>query len=203
MIGKVRAARVSTLLVFLGLFCVPRESLAQKYKLEDPVPPGAQAKVLAVQGKVLELTGLASGVAGKAEALGAALRDLGAKTSEMEIRIELSSDVLFDFDKDELRPAAAPALEKVATVLKSYPNASCSIEGHTDSKGTRQYNQRLSDRRAESVKNWLLAHGVTTAMATQGWAETKPVAPNTHPGGRDNPDGRQKNRRVEIVVKKQ
>ena len=182
---------------------MPGEALAQKYKPEDPVPPGAQAKVLAIQGNVLELKGLASGVAGKAEALGAALRDLGAKTTEMEIRIELSSDVLFDFDKDDLRPAAAPALEKVATVLKSYPNASCSIEGHTDGKGTRQYNQRLSDRRAESVKNWLLAHGVTTAMTPRGWAETKPVAPNTHPGGRDNPEGRQKNRRVEIVVKKQ
>jgi outer membrane protein OmpA-like peptidoglycan-associated protein len=65
-----------------------------------------------------------------------------------------------------------------------------------------EYNQKLSERRADAVKNWLLAHGVSSRMTIRGWGATKPVAPNTFPNGRDNPEGRQKNRRVEIVVKK-
>ncbi|HML18154.1 MAG TPA: OmpA family protein [Bryobacteraceae bacterium] len=175
---------------------------AQTYTPDSSVPSGAKGKVLPIQGKVTDLNGLSSGVAGKTQALDAALKDLGAKTTQTEIRIELSSDVLFDFDKADLLPKAIPELEKVATVLKSYPNASCTIEGHTDSKGLRDYNQKLSERRAASVKSWLAAHGVSTSMTTRGWGATKPVAPNALPNGGDDPAGRQKNRRVEIVVKK-
>ena len=176
--------------------------LAQKYKPDDPVPAGAKGEVRPIQGSVVEIKGLALGVAGKTEDLNAALKDLGAKTTPTEIRIELSSDVLFDFDKADLLPKAIPALERVATVLKSYPNAACAIEGHTDGKGLKDYNQRLSERRAASVKTWLAAHGVSSSMTTAGWGATKPVAPNTLPNGRDNPEGRQRNRRVEIVVRK-
>jgi outer membrane protein OmpA-like peptidoglycan-associated protein len=186
----------------LGVFLASQILFAQKYKEEDPIPPGAQGKVLPLQGKVVEIKGVSLGVSGKAQDLNAALKDLGAKTTETEIRIELSSDVLFDFDKADLLPKAIPQLEKVATVLKSYPNASCSIEGHTDNKGLQDYNQKLSERRADSVKNWLLAHGVSSPMTIRGWGAAKPVAPNALPNGRDNPEGRQKNRRVEIVVKK-
>ncbi len=177
-------------------------ALAQKYQPDDPVPPGAQGKVQPLHGDILEIKGLTLGVAGKAEDLNAALKDLGARTTNTEIRIELSSDVLFDFDKADLLPKAIPELEKVATVLKSYPNASCSIEGYTDNKGLKDYNQKLSERRAASVKSWLAAHGVASPMTTRGWGAARPVAPNALPDGRDNPDGRQKNRRVEIVVRK-
>jgi outer membrane protein OmpA-like peptidoglycan-associated protein len=175
---------------------------AQKYKADDAIPPGAHGKVLPIQGKVVDIKGLTLGVAGKSQDLNAALKDLGAKSTQTEIRIELSSDVLFDFDKADLLPKAIPELEKVATVLKSYPNASCSIEGHTDNKGIKEYNQKLSERRAASVKDWLVAHGVSSSMTIRGWGATKPVAPNSLPNGRDDPAGRQKNRRVEIVVKK-
>jgi outer membrane protein OmpA-like peptidoglycan-associated protein len=190
------------LLYLWGLVIGPQWLIAQKYQPDDPIPPGAQGKVLPIQGKVVEIKGLSLGVAGKVQDLDAALRDLGAKTTETEIRIELSSDVLFDFDKADLLPKAIPELEKVATVLKSYPKASCTIEGHTDKKGSEEYNQKLSERRADSVKKWLLAKGLSNPMTIRGWGAKKPVAPNTLPNGRDNPDGRQKNRRVEIVVKK-
>jgi outer membrane protein OmpA-like peptidoglycan-associated protein len=173
-----------------------------QYKPDDPIPPGAQAKVLPLQGRVVEIRGLSLAVASKTEALSAALKDLGAKTTEMEIRIQLSSDVLFDFDKADLLPKAIPTLEKVATVLKSYPNAGATVEGHTDAKGDEQYNQKLSERRAESVRKWLVDYGVSNAVTTAGFGKRKPVAPNTLPNGKDNPEGRQKNRRVEIVVKK-
>jgi outer membrane protein OmpA-like peptidoglycan-associated protein len=166
----------------------------------DPIPPGATAKILPISGKVLEIRGLASGVSGKVEALAAALRDLGAKQTATEVRIALSSDVLFDFDKDVLRPEAGPSLEKVATVINAYPGSSTTIEGHSDSFGKDDYNQRLSERRARSVETWLRAHGVGGALAARGWGEQKPVAPNTNPDGSDNPANRQKNRRVEIVV---
>jgi len=78
----------------------------------------------------------------------------------------------------------------------------CTIGGHTDGKGGKEYNQKLSERRANSVKTWLLGHGASNEMKTQGFGDTKPVAPNTKPDGSDDPDGRQKNRRVEITIKK-
>lgn len=193
--------RSRTLACVLALLMVPVVSAGQM-KPDDPIPPGAKGKVLPIQGKVTGIKGLGLGVSGKTEALAAALTDLGAKSTETEIRIELSSDILFDFDKADLKPQALPQLEKVATVMRSYQNASSTIEGHTDNKGTRAYNQRLSERRADSVRGWLIAHSVTNPMSTQGLAETKPIAPNSHPDGRDNPEGRQKNRRVEIVIKK-
>jgi outer membrane protein OmpA-like peptidoglycan-associated protein len=183
--------------------------LAVQHKPEDPIPPGATAKILPVSGQVSELRGLpselrglASGVAGKVSPVEAALKDLGAKVTALEIRIELSADVLFDFDKADLRGAATPALEKVVAVLGAYPAAAATIDGHTDGKGDDRYNQELSERRAASVRSWLLGHGAHNPMTTRGWGKTKPVAPNTKPGGGDDPDGRQKNRRVEITLKK-
>jgi outer membrane protein OmpA-like peptidoglycan-associated protein len=130
------------------------------------------------------------------------LRDLNAEVRGKQVRIALSADVLFDFDKAELRPEGRPALEKLVTVLKSYPSAKtkATIEGHTDSKGDEKYNQKLSERRAESVRRWLAQNGAAMAMSTKGLGKAKPIAPNTKPDGRDDPEGRQKNRRVEIVV---
>lgn len=145
--------------------------------------------------RILRIIGITRGI-------DSTLKDLGAKVTETEIRIDLAADVLFDFDKADLRPDALPALQKVGEVLKSYPNAPVLIEGHTDSVGNDQYNQQLSERRAASVQRALAARGATNPMATRGWGETKPVAPNTKPDGSDNPEGRQKNRRVEIVVRK-
>lgn len=175
---------------------------AQKYNIEDAIPPGATGKVLPLHGKVTELKGMSSAVAGKVDALGAALKDLGARTTDTEIQIELSSDVLFDFDKSDLRPVAIPSLLKVVTVMQSYPAYVCTIGGHTDGKGGKEYNQKLSERRALSVKTWLAGHGASNPMSTQGFGDTKPVAPNTKPNGSDDPDGRQKNRRVQITLKK-
>jgi outer membrane protein OmpA-like peptidoglycan-associated protein len=192
----------ANLFVMAALVATAGRTSAQDYKPEDPIPPGATGKILPVSGKVTEIKGLASAVAGKVAGLEAALKDLSAKVTEQEIRIELAADVLFDFDKANLRPEAGPALEKVAAVLKSYPNATTTIEGHTDSVGNETYNQGLSERRAVSVKSWLSAHGIGNPMTTRGWGKRKGVAPNTKPDGSDNPEGRQKNRRVEITVKK-
>ena len=155
----------------------------------------AQAKVLDIDGKILEIAGIMLGVEG-------VLKDLGAKVTDREIRIDLAADVLFDFDKYTLRPAANESLKKVAQVAASYPEAPLLIEGHTDGKGTHPYNMTLSENRAAAVKNWLSGNGgvKTSRITTKGWGETKPVAPNSKPDGSDDPGGRQKNRRVEITL---
>jgi outer membrane protein OmpA-like peptidoglycan-associated protein len=191
--------RVLAPLATLGVLAAPSPVLA--HNLEDPVPPDARGMVLPISGQVFEIQGLSSGVAGKTEALQAALKDLGAQVTGQEIRIALAADVLFDFDKASLRPEAKPSLDKVAEVLKSYPKASATIEGHTDGKGDEAYNQKLSERRAESVRVWLAGNGASLTMSTRGWGKKKPIAPNARPDGKDDPDGRQKNRRVEIAVR--
>jgi outer membrane protein OmpA-like peptidoglycan-associated protein len=136
--------------------------------------------------------------------LGGRVQDLNIKETETEIRIEMAADVLFDFDKADIKKEARPSLEKVADVLAGHPRASVSIDGHTDGKGSADYNQKLSESRASSVAHWLEARKELKALrfTTRGFGATKPVAPNTKPDGSDDPDGRQKNRRVEIVVTK-
>ena len=76
------------------------------------------------------------------------------------------------------------------------------ITGHTDSKGSDAYNQRLSLARAQAVKNWFEAKGLQQNYQLEGLGATRPIAPNTHPDGSDNPEGRAQNRRVEIIVNK-
>ncbi len=136
--------------------------------------------------------------------LGGRVEDLKVKETETEIRIEVAADVLFDFDKSDIKKEARPSLEKVAAVLAEHSRSQVEIEGHTDGKGSADYNQKLSDRRAASVARWLKGKGELKRVrfTTKGYGATKPVAPNTKPDGSDDPDGRQKNRRVEIVVKK-
>ncbi len=134
----------------------------------------------------------------------AAPRAIEIKESKTEIRLELAADVLFDFDKADLKPAAQDVLKQVATFVRENAKGAVRIEGHTDAKGADAYNQKLSERRAASVKDWLAknagAKGVT--YQTQGFGAKRPVAPNAKPDGADDPAGRQKNRRVELVIKR-
>jgi outer membrane protein OmpA-like peptidoglycan-associated protein len=160
----------------------------------------AGAKPLAISGQELEIVAVVLEIKGVALGVEGLLRDLNAEVRGREVRIAMSADVLFDFDKADLRKEATPDLEKVAAVLKEYPNATARIDGHTDGKGEAAYNQALSERRAESVRKWLEKEGVKTKMSSKGWGKTKPIAPNVKPDGKDDPEGRQKNRRVEIVL---
>jgi outer membrane protein OmpA-like peptidoglycan-associated protein len=137
--------------------------------------------------------------------LGGKVQDLQVKETGQEIRIELAADVLFDFDKADLRPAAQKTLHQAAGIIQDKARGAVRIEGHTDSKGNDAYNQKLSERRAASVKTWFVdKEGLgSVQFTTQGFGAKKPVASNTKPDGSDDPDGRQKNRRVEIVLRKQ
>lgn len=116
-------------------------------------------------------------------------------------KVSIGADALFDFDKSDLTPAAESTLQKVLPVLVTYGAHPISIEGHTDSIGADEYNNGLSERRAETVKGWLVAHNyVSPSISTLGFGKTHPVNPNTYNDGTDFPQGRQKNRRVEIIV---
>lgn len=120
--------------------------------------------------------------------------------------ITLPADVLFDFDKDTIRPDAEAALRQIQQVIRDrYPGKPIEIRGYTDSKGDDAYNQALSERRATAVQQWLSTQGQVPAaqMTTKGLGEANPVAPNTKADGSDDPQGRQQNRRVEIVIRSQ
>ena len=114
--------------------------------------------------------------------------------------ITLSDRVLFDFDKSDIRPDASRVLDTLATALQSVQARSMEIRGHTDAKGSDDYNQALSERRARSVVVALQSRGSAKDATAKGYGESQPVAPNTIKGA-DNPGGRQLNRRVEIFVR--
>jgi outer membrane protein OmpA-like peptidoglycan-associated protein len=164
-----------------------------------------QGKISAVGGNQVDLVFPTKDLIFTVDDLAGKTKDLEVKETKTEIHIDLAADVLFDFDKSTLRPTARDALHQAASIIRANANGSTvRIDGYTDSKGSDPYNQRLSDRRAESVRNWFVTkEGLKdVSFATKGYGAKNPVAPNTKPDGSDDPDGRQKNRRVEITVKK-
>jgi outer membrane protein OmpA-like peptidoglycan-associated protein len=105
------------------------------------------------------------------------------------------SDVLFDFDQASLKPGAREKLARVSGILLAYPTLHVNVEGHTDSVGTDEYNLKLSQRRADAVRDYLTSNGIgTTNVSALGLGKDGPVASN------DTATGRQQNRRVEMVV---
>jgi outer membrane protein OmpA-like peptidoglycan-associated protein len=106
------------------------------------------------------------------------------------------SDVLFDTAKYSLRPLARERLAKVAGILLGHPGLTLAVEGHTDSVGGEEYNQRLSEQRAGSVRDFLIQQGITemNSVPAKGFGKSQPVATN------DTAAGRQLNRRVELIV---
>ena len=133
-------------------------------------------------------------IAGCRDAVYAALAELEAPVEEaLPDRISLSADVLFDFDKAEIKPEFTAEVDAAAELLLANPDVTVRIDGHTDSIGTEEYNQGLSERRAEAVAAYLEAAGVSRdRMTVAGFGETQPVASN------DTAEGRALNRRVEI-----
>ncbi len=110
------------------------------------------------------------------------------------ILITFDAGVLFDVDKYNIRPDTEGILKNLVTVLKETDVKSFEIGGHTDSDASDEHNQVLSENRANSVKNFLVSQGITVQISTNGYGEKRPVATN------DTPEGKQKNRRVEIII---
>jgi outer membrane protein OmpA-like peptidoglycan-associated protein len=125
-------------------------------------------------------------------------REIKVVEEERGLRVTLTSTVLFDSGKYDLKPQASTALAEVADLLKQYPDNRVRIEGHTDSVGNDEYNQGLSEKRAQSVANYIVQkHQIDEKrLETVGLGESKPIAPNT------TSSGRSQNRRVEIIILK-
>ena len=115
-------------------------------------------------------------------------------------KITFAADAFFDFDKSTLKPEGKAALDDLVSKLRGVNLEVIIAVGYTDSIGSDAYNQKLSVRRADSVKSYLVSKGIEpNRIYTEGKGKTKPIAPNTI-NGKDNPAGRAKNRRVEIEV---
>ena len=133
-----------------------------------------------------------------------ARQEFQAQEAGRSLSMNLSGDVLFDYGKAALKPAAEETLKKVSVVLSLFPESKVTVEGYTDARGTQSANMQLSRERAQAVKDWLVRNGnVNTAnISAKGLGERYPVAENTNPDGTDNPLGRAMNRRVSIVVER-
>jgi len=165
---------------------------------------GKDRGAIIINYKTLDIIGLEGIISSRSINVDDALKDLNAQVVGTEIQISLSGDVLFDFDKWEIKPEAETSLKKIACIIKELHKGYISIAGYTDSKGAAVYNLKLSQKRADSVKRWFIENSVIeqSNIVTKGYGEAKPVAPNTKPDGSDNPEGRDKNRRVEIKITK-
>jgi outer membrane protein OmpA-like peptidoglycan-associated protein len=118
------------------------------------------------------------------------------RLQDESLKIDIASEVSFDFGKAGLKSAFMPTLQKVAGVLQRYPNTTIHVVGHTDSVGSESYNMTLSHHRAESVVDYFASQGVSSSrLVASGRGESQPRATN------DTEAGRQLNRRVEIYVK--
>ena len=138
----------------------------------------------------------------KASAMAKALCPAPPPPPAARVIDRLTIHVNFDFDKSDLTKADVAELKKAIDFVRKYPAAKVELEGHTDSKGTEEYNQKLSERRVEAVKQYLIKEGAAdkARISAKGYGESKPIAPNTTKEGKDNPEGRAENRRVEILI---
>ena len=121
----------------------------------------------------------------------------GAKVERIDegIKVEFNEKILFAFSKSDLSDSAKLNLDKLATALKNYPNTNIEIQGHTDSRGTEEYNMGLSLRRANSVRDYIISQGIDGArMTVKGYGESAPAYSN------DTPEGMAQNRRVEFLI---
>ena len=169
-----------------------------------PVDAQEISKIADLQINVTGLEFKVTDLAGNPVEIGGNVQDLQVKEIGNEVRIDLNADVLFDFDKAVILPKAEDTLSRAAAIIKEHAKGPVRVEGHTDSKGGDAYNMRLSERRADAVRDWFRIKGglASVNFATKGFGATQPVAPNRKADGGDDPEGRQKNRRVEIILRK-
>jgi peptidoglycan-associated lipoprotein len=121
---------------------------------------------------------------------------------KMELnRTFVLENIYYDFDKADIRPDAARELDKLVQLLIDNPEIKIELSSHTDSVASVEYNNELSQRRAESAVNYLIQRGISPdRLVAKGYGELRPIARNTNPDGTDNPAGRAKNRRTEFKI---
>lgn len=165
------------------------------------LPVAAQTDVA---GQVVDLVSRSVDLVYTTEDLEGRVDALALSETDTEIRIELAADVLFAFDRSDIQSEAGAALAEAAAVIGERSRGPVRVEGHTDGKGDDAYNLALSQRRAAAVRDWLVQkEGLSqTEFIVAGLGESRPVASESNPDGTDDPQGRQRNRRVEIRMQK-
>jgi OmpA-OmpF porin, OOP family len=125
-----------------------------------------------------------------------------ANMENKKVQDSMTLHILFDYNKVTIKGKAHSELNEGINFVKRYPGSRIQIAGHTDNVGTPQYNQTLSEKRAEAVREYLIREGGVdpAKISSVGYRDLYPVAPNQKPDGQDNPDGRAQNRRVEINI---
>jgi outer membrane protein OmpA-like peptidoglycan-associated protein len=173
-------------------------ALVQQQAAENQAQQAAQEKAAAQAETAKARQSAAQAEAEKAQLRAQLLQQFNAvlqtRDSARGLIVNMS-DVLFDTGSSTLKPGAREKLAKISGILLAHPGLSLQVEGHTDSVGTDEFNQELSGRRADAVRDYLAQEGVpVSAMSAKGFGKTQPVATN------DTPEGRQRNRRVELIV---
>lgn len=176
-----------------------------------PITPST-VKVEIIAQTTLKVENLSTNQTGTEEQLPTQITTANVKKIETElkaekvpegIRINVPETILFDFDKYNVRTQAKPTLAKINLLLRHYKSTQIFINGHTDNQGEDTYNLELSKKRSAAVKYYFINvfKVQNNRMQTKGYGKTKPIAPNNNPDGSDNPAGREKNRRVELIIK--
>jgi outer membrane protein OmpA-like peptidoglycan-associated protein len=158
---------------------------------------GSTAKGAIIGAAVGGVAGAAIGAQMDKQARELAMEIPGARIERVGegIAVTFDSGLLFDYDSDVIRGAARDNLTNLAESLRKYPKTELLIVGHTDSDGSDSYNQGLSERRANSARNYLVSQGVTSVrVRTSGRGESEPIESNA------TVDGKQQNRRVEVAI---
>ncbi|HEV7401436.1 MAG TPA: OmpA family protein [Chthoniobacteraceae bacterium] len=173
-------------------------SLAIGAALAVTAPAQTSTKEKELQTKEIQLQKKEADLDRQRADLDAARKQLKVEETAQRVTMRLEGDALFDSGKALLRPEAETALAKIGVVLSQFPTAGVLIEGHTDSKGKPSVNLDLSEKRAVAVREYLKKRADLSGInfTTRGLGETKPISPN------ETEEGRQQNRRVEIVVEK-
>jgi outer membrane protein OmpA-like peptidoglycan-associated protein len=189
--------------IALGLVLLGGSDVAVVYAQNDPQMAIAK-KQADLDRQRIELEKRSLELKQKEIDLERARQEFQAQQTGRSLSMNLSGDVLFDYDKAALKPEAEEALKKVAVVLSQFPESKVTVEGYTDSKGGKTVNMQLSRERAQAVKDWLVrSGGVAIAnISVKGFGEQYAIAPNKNADGTDNPLGRALNRRVSIIVEK-
>lgn len=194
------------MLLSIAIYPACNTSRATKGAVIGAGAGGAAAAVLAKDNKAAWIIaaaavgGVAGGLIGNYMDKQAASIEQDLEDAEVErvgegIVVTFDSGILFDVDSYALKSATRTNLQELATSLKKYDDTEVQILGHTDNTGSEKHNQTLSERRADAVNDFLIAQQVTESrLSTKGYGESDPIASD------DTVDGRQQNRRVEIVI---
>lgn len=169
----------------------PATQNAATYAVPEAPTDAPAGNVTVPGGMRADVSGLTGSVSG-----------LSTRITDMGTIIDLPSDALFDYDKATLTPAAQTQLRKAAELIRKSPAGAIQVIGHTDSHGDDAYNQKLSEARAEAVAGWFGGQVSVRQRQFQvsGKGEAAPIAPNENASGGDDPAGRAKNRRVEVII---